>query len=50
VLVAGLSFRYYESYFLRLKKRFQWSERTAPVRRGSAAVGLSSSPPKTVRA
>lgn len=48
VLVAGLSFRYYESYFLRLKKRFEWSERTAPVRRGSAGVRLSS--PKTVRA
>ena len=48
VLVAGLSFRYYESYFLRLKKRFQWSERTAPVRRGSAGGGLSS--PKIVRA
>jgi peptidoglycan/LPS O-acetylase OafA/YrhL len=48
VLVAGLSFRYYESYFLRLKKRFQWSERTAVVRRGSAGARLSS--PKTVRA
>jgi peptidoglycan/LPS O-acetylase OafA/YrhL len=47
VLVAGLSFRYYESHFLRLKKRFQWSERTAPVRRGSAAARLSS---PTVRA
>ncbi|HVJ23920.1 MAG TPA: acyltransferase [Burkholderiales bacterium] len=48
VLVAGLSFRYYESYFLRLKKRFQWSERTARVRRDSAGARLSS--PKTVRA
>jgi len=48
VLVAGLSFRYYESHFLRLKKRFQWSERTARVRRDSAGAGLSS--PKTVRA
>jgi peptidoglycan/LPS O-acetylase OafA/YrhL len=48
VLVAGLSFRYYESYFLRLKKRFQWSERTARVRRDSAGPRLSS--PKTVRA
>jgi peptidoglycan/LPS O-acetylase OafA/YrhL len=47
-LVAGLSFRYYESHFLRLKKRFQWSERTARVRRGSAGLGLSSA--KTVRA
>ena len=42
VLVAGLSLRYYESHFLRLKKRFQWSERTGPVRRGSAAARLSS--------
>ena len=47
ILVAGLSFRYYESRFLRLKKRFQWGERTRTVRRGARVAVLPS--PRTVR-
>ena len=47
VVVAGLSFRYYEARFLRLKRRFSGSGRHGPARRDLAAERTTPRPVRT---